>query len=73
MPIDVEQSIARLACSPADNWETSPTYIASHDPQGRSREVYFGFRSRGAKIGAFKESQGWEGGREEIDIEKWRK
>ena len=27
---------------------TSPTYTASHDPQGRSREVHFGHRGREA-------------------------
>jgi len=26
-------------------------YTASHDPQSRSREVHFGDRARGAKIG----------------------
>jgi hypothetical protein len=44
----------------------SPTYTASYDPQGRSREVRFGHRGRGAKIGPFKE----ESGREEMGVEK---
>jgi hypothetical protein len=55
-----------------DHFYNTPTYIASHDPQGRSREVHFGHRDRGAKIGPFKECRGGEGGNECRKVEKWR-
>jgi hypothetical protein len=49
-------------------WEYGPIYTASHDPQGRSREVYFGTRARGVKIGR-SEERGGRKGEVRMDVE----
>jgi hypothetical protein len=43
------------------SWQYSPIYTASHDAYGRWREVYFGDRARGAKIGPSEEGGRWGG------------
>jgi hypothetical protein len=47
-------------------WGQSPLYAASHNPRGRSREVHFRNRARGAKIRRFEEG-GERSGRKDAE------